>query len=91
MAQAHLQATLKPQTPEAYSRNKFLFLSNSKPFSALSLNVQFKEDHVIIPASRARGIHPRSEFTPIKLISDLTLAINCIEEFRSSALEQERF
>ncbi|KAK5999138.1 hypothetical protein PT974_01527 [Cladobotryum mycophilum] len=78
MTRDHLQAKLNPQTP----------VSLLWEFGALldiPLGVQFEGCRAIIPAGRAHGVHQGSEFAPFPLTSTLTLSIDYVEEFKSSA------
>lgn len=93
MARDYLQAKLEPQRPTCFGRDRFHFFGKSEPLNANPISFRLENDRVHINAGRAHGICIGSEFTPFPVspTTALTITINNIEEFKSSAEPTREF
>ncbi|KAL7953691.1 caspase domain-containing protein [Trichoderma compactum] len=81
MIRDELAGRLKGQSPEVYGRDRMLFFGSSELSSSTPLAVRIEGDKVSIPAGRAHGVHPGSEFVLFPQSFNTTLTVDEVDDF----------
>lgn len=90
MISDQLNMRVKDQTPKAYSRDRLVFLENSKLFSTAPLVIQLQGNKVVIPAGKAHGVNVGSEIMLLLGTQSTLFSVDEVNKIWCSAIVPKR-